>query len=226
MLLVGCVRPVADRPIGCAGLGLLHVGCRGANAEVSRSIDYTVICEGQGGTAPLRGTPVPGGPIALDHTPPGTMAGVPPLVAAARSAIAAACISPECGVKRRALTPSVLNAKIRGRLRWWVLWSMLEDLRRAAHRTVGTKQTLRAVERGQAERVFVARDADAHVLRQLLTLSRLRGLPIREVESMQVLGRACGVEVGAASAAILVPDPPLSVPGGRGGQANPRSSPR
>jgi len=85
---------------------------------------------------------------------------------------------------------------------------MLEDLRRATRRTVGTKQTLRAVERGQAERVFVARDADGHVLRPLLGLCRQRGLPVFEVESMQVLGRACGVEVGAASAAILSTAPP------------------
>lgn len=80
---------------------------------------------------------------------------------------------------------------------------MLEDLRRARHRTVGTKQTLKAVERGQAETVFVARDADAHVLRHLIALCRQRGLPVREVETMDALGGACGVEVGAASAAIL-----------------------
>jgi len=83
---------------------------------------------------------------------------------------------------------------------------MLEDLRRATHRTVGTKQTLRAVERGQAARVYVALDADAHVVRQLLTLCRQRGLSVHDVESMQVLGRACGVGVGAASAAILAPE--------------------
>ena len=85
---------------------------------------------------------------------------------------------------------------------------MLEELRRATRRTVGTKQTLRAVERGQAERVYVARDADGHIVRALLGLCRQRGLPVFEVESMQVLGRTCGVEVGAASAAILGPAPP------------------
>lgn len=85
---------------------------------------------------------------------------------------------------------------------------MLEDLRRATRRTVGTKQTLRAVERGQVERVFVARDAEPQVLRPLLGLCRQRGLPVFEAESMQVLGRACGVEVGAASAAILSPQKP------------------
>lgn len=80
---------------------------------------------------------------------------------------------------------------------------MLEELRRATRRTVGTKQTLRAVERGQAVAVFVARDAEAHVVRQLLGMCRQRGVPVHEVESMRLLGRCCGVEVGAASGAIL-----------------------
>jgi large subunit ribosomal protein L7A len=80
---------------------------------------------------------------------------------------------------------------------------MVEDLRRAARRTVGTKQTIRAVEHGAAVAVFVARDAEAHVVRHLLGLCRQKGVPVHEVESMTVLGRCCGVEVGAASAAIL-----------------------
>jgi large subunit ribosomal protein L7A len=88
---------------------------------------------------------------------------------------------------------------------------MLELLRGAARKTVGTKQTLRAVERGVAEAVFVARDAEPHVVRHLLLLCRQRGVPVHEVETMQLLGRACGVEVGAASAAILG-----EVPAGRG----------
>jgi large subunit ribosomal protein L7A len=81
--------------------------------------------------------------------------------------------------------------------------SALEPLRTAKRRTVGTKQTTKAVERGQARTVFVARDAEAHVTRALLALCRQRGIPVVEVESMAALGRACGVEVGAASAAIL-----------------------
>lgn len=80
---------------------------------------------------------------------------------------------------------------------------MLEELRQAPARTVGTKQTLRAVERGQAKVVFVAKDAEIHVLRQLLILCRQRGIVVHEIETMAALGRSCGVEIGAASAAIL-----------------------
>ena len=84
---------------------------------------------------------------------------------------------------------------------------MVEELRRARRRTVGTKQTLRAVERGQAVAVFIARDSEPHVVRQLLGLCRQRGVPTYEVDTMLVLGRCCGVEVGAASAAILTSGP-------------------
>ena len=91
---------------------------------------------------------------------------------------------------------------------------MLDLLRSAPRRTVGTKQTLRAVERGQAATVYVARDADARVLRQLLGLCRQRGVTVHEVETMEALGASCGVEVGAASAAILSGD--------GGGPAGPR----
>lgn len=80
----------------------------------------------------------------------------------------------------------------------------MERLKRAANRTVGTKQTTKAVERGQAQVVFVAADAEPHVTRHLVALCRQKGVEIVEVESMAVLGRACGVEVGTASAGILV----------------------
>ena len=85
---------------------------------------------------------------------------------------------------------------------------MLDGLRTAQRRTVGTRQTLRAVERGEALVVFVALDAEPHVVRQLISQCRQRSVSIREVDSMRTLGQACGVQVGAASAAVLVPQPP------------------
>ena len=85
---------------------------------------------------------------------------------------------------------------------------MIEDLRKAQRRTVGTRQTLRAVERGEAVAVFVALDAEPHVVRQLISQCRQRSISVHEVDSMKTLGVACGVPVGAASAAILAPPPP------------------
>ncbi|HAI20929.1 MAG TPA: 50S ribosomal protein L7Ae-like protein [Clostridiales bacterium UBA8153] len=78
-----------------------------------------------------------------------------------------------------------------------------ERLKAAKRRTVGTKQTLKAVERGQARVVVFAQDADERVLQELAELSRERGIEVVYIESMVALGKACGIQVGAASAAII-----------------------
>lgn len=79
----------------------------------------------------------------------------------------------------------------------------LERLKAARKKTIGTKQTAKAVDKGLARAVFVARDAEEYVVRELLKACREQAIPVVEVESMAVLGRTCGIEVGAASAAII-----------------------
>jgi large subunit ribosomal protein L7A len=83
----------------------------------------------------------------------------------------------------------------------------LEHLRSAEHRTVGTNQTAKAIRRGRAQLVFVAADADRRVLEEVLAAVRDAGLIVIEVPSMRDLGRACGIAVGAAAAALLTPPP-------------------
>mgnify|MGYP000901350757 CR=1 FL=1 len=76
-------------------------------------------------------------------------------------------------------------------------------LKAAKKRAIGTKQTTKAVAKGEAAVVYVACNAEAHIINPLLALCRERGVEVCEVESMQELGKACGIEVGSASAAIL-----------------------
>ena len=76
-------------------------------------------------------------------------------------------------------------------------------MKAARKKTIGTKQTAKAVDKGLARAVFVARDAEEYVVRELLKACREQAIPVVEVESMAVLGRTCGIEVGAASAAII-----------------------
>lgn len=80
------------------------------------------------------------------------------------------------------------------------------DLRDAGHRVVGAKQTLRAAETGRAQMVFVARDADQRVVAPVVEGARRRGVEVVVVETMIELGRMCGIEVGAAAAAIVPRD--------------------
>ncbi|HYG58897.1 MAG TPA: ribosomal L7Ae/L30e/S12e/Gadd45 family protein [Symbiobacteriaceae bacterium] len=79
----------------------------------------------------------------------------------------------------------------------------LERLKTARKKSIGTKQTAKAVEKGSARVVFVARDAEEHVTRDILRLTREKGVELVLADSMMALGKACGIEVGAAVAAIL-----------------------
>lgn len=68
---------------------------------------------------------------------------------------------------------------------------------------VGTKQTLKAVETGKAAEVFVAQDADPRMINRIVQLCSQKGVKLTEVDTMRNLGKACGIEVGAAMAARL-----------------------
>lgn len=80
---------------------------------------------------------------------------------------------------------------------------MYEELASALSRVIGTKQTVRALERGGVAAVYVARDAEERVVRDLKALCLAKGVPVTTVDTMFELGKVCGIEVGAASAAIL-----------------------
>lgn len=79
----------------------------------------------------------------------------------------------------------------------------LDRLKMAKQKTIGTKQTAKAVEKGQVSAVYIARDADEHVVRDLLRTCQLKQIEVVYVDSMAALGKACGIEVGAATAAVL-----------------------
>ncbi|NPV44944.1 MAG: 50S ribosomal protein L7Ae-like protein [Firmicutes bacterium] len=80
---------------------------------------------------------------------------------------------------------------------------MVERLKSAKKKTVGTKQTIKAVEKGEAKVVFIARDAEKHIVAPLEKLCSERAIEVVYIDSMKQLGEICGIEVGAASAAIL-----------------------
>jgi len=78
-----------------------------------------------------------------------------------------------------------------------------EALKKTNSRTVGIKQTLRALEKEKVLRVYVAQDAEKQVVRPVLELCQSKEIEIKEVPTMAELGKACGIEVGAAVAALL-----------------------
>ena len=68
---------------------------------------------------------------------------------------------------------------------------------------VGAKQLKKAVKNGRARRAYLAADADPAVTEPLEALCLHHGVPCDWVSTMGQLGRACGIEVGAAAAAAV-----------------------
>ncbi|WP_299447755.1 ribosomal L7Ae/L30e/S12e/Gadd45 family protein [uncultured Phascolarctobacterium sp.] len=79
----------------------------------------------------------------------------------------------------------------------------LEALKQAEQRTVGVKQTEKAVLKQAAEVVYIACDADERVTGKLLALCQEKQVPTVTTEAMLEIGRACSINVKAAAAAIL-----------------------
>lgn len=79
---------------------------------------------------------------------------------------------------------------------------MLEELK-SAKKVVGIKQLTKALKEGRAAKVFIAADAEVRVTRPIEQLCQSMSVPTETAPSMEELGRACSIEVGAAAAAIL-----------------------
>ena len=68
---------------------------------------------------------------------------------------------------------------------------------------VGTKQLRKAVRAGTVRCVYLAENADPALTQPLAELCADNQIQITWVASMETLGSACGIEVGAAAAAVL-----------------------
>ena len=79
---------------------------------------------------------------------------------------------------------------------------LLEELK-TEHKVVGLKQLKRALREERARQVFLARDADPQLTASVLQLCSQYQVPYAWVCTMADLGKACGIAVGAAAAAVL-----------------------
>lgn len=80
---------------------------------------------------------------------------------------------------------------------------LVGQLKNGAPAVAGIKQTQKAIMRSQVAGVLLAGDADEHVTAPIRSLCETRGIPVETVATMQELGKACGIHVGAAVAAVL-----------------------
>jgi large subunit ribosomal protein L7A len=78
-----------------------------------------------------------------------------------------------------------------------------EKVSQATKIVIGTKQTVKALKDGLVKEVVVADDADQKVTAQVIIKSLEYSVPVLHVDSMKKLGKACGIEVGASTVAII-----------------------
>ena len=80
---------------------------------------------------------------------------------------------------------------------------MFDQLKDQAKLVIGTKQSLKAIKEGHAQTLFIAKDAERHVTRAVEEEAKAMQTQVVYAESMKKLGKACGIEVGAATVVIL-----------------------
>lgn len=68
---------------------------------------------------------------------------------------------------------------------------------------VGLKQSRKDVEEGTAKKVYIADDADPHVTDAFAELCKKKSVEVVRVKSMSELGKASGIDVGAAVVTVL-----------------------
>ena len=68
---------------------------------------------------------------------------------------------------------------------------------------VGAKQLRKALLKGRASRVYLAKNADPAITEPIEMMCREFHIEFAWVPSMMDLGKACGIEVGAAAAAAV-----------------------
>ncbi|MBV7276238.1 ribosomal L7Ae/L30e/S12e/Gadd45 family protein [Clostridium thailandense] len=70
-------------------------------------------------------------------------------------------------------------------------------------KVVGVKQTVKAIKSGNVKTVYIAKDADDKLIQSVKILIDENSLEVVCINTMKELGRLCGIDVGAATAAVL-----------------------
>lgn len=70
-------------------------------------------------------------------------------------------------------------------------------------KVVGVKQTVKAIKNNNVKTVYIAKDADNKLIQLVKILIDENSQEVVYVNTMKELGKLCGIDVGAATAAIL-----------------------
>ena len=72
----------------------------------------------------------------------------------------------------------------------------------SAKHVVGIKQSKRALADGTAKSAYIARNADPAITEPFAQMCEEKGVEVIYADTMEELGRACGINVGAAVAVL------------------------
>ncbi|MEH7546937.1 large subunit ribosomal protein L7A [Neobacillus bataviensis] len=78
-----------------------------------------------------------------------------------------------------------------------------EKVLQARKTVIGTKQAVKVLKEGNVQEILVASDAEPRLTAKVVEEALLMDVPVHYVDSMKKLGKACGIEVGAATVAII-----------------------
>jgi large subunit ribosomal protein L7A len=78
-----------------------------------------------------------------------------------------------------------------------------EKVSQASKIIIGTKQTVKALKNQAVKEIVIAADADQRITLNIINNAMENNVPVTTVDSMKKLGKACGIEVGAATVAII-----------------------
>ncbi|MDQ0974155.1 large subunit ribosomal protein L7A [Neobacillus niacini] len=78
-----------------------------------------------------------------------------------------------------------------------------EKVLQATKIVIGTKQAVKVLKDGTVSELIIASDAGTNVTAAAVKLAQDLNIPIIYVDSMKKLGKACGIEVGASTVAII-----------------------
>jgi large subunit ribosomal protein L7A len=70
-------------------------------------------------------------------------------------------------------------------------------------KVVGAKQTIKMIKGNKTSIVYLAKDAEAKVTKPIEELCIQNNVEYIYIESMKELGQMCGIDVGAATAALI-----------------------
>jgi large subunit ribosomal protein L7A len=77
------------------------------------------------------------------------------------------------------------------------------NLKNSSSIIIGMKQTLKAIENGLATKIYLASDSDEFIKKSVVEACTKKNLEIVYVNTMKELGEACGIDIGASTAAVI-----------------------